>query len=163
MITGPHYETASAASCATDAVPSKLILAQSAAVAQPKKGAKSYDRSFSFGRSCPRVCLYADEGTKSRISGFRHPLQFAPSRTSRARPTPAPPPASKFNRAERAIPNEYIVFLNDDTPTANVNTIINSLASAHGGLIKHNYSGFLKAFSVQMPVFNYIFDERVVA
>src|SRR5437870_7488910 len=29
---------------------------------------KSYDRSSSFGRSCPRVYLYADEGTKSRIS-----------------------------------------------------------------------------------------------
>ncbi|PYS56861.1 MAG: hypothetical protein DMF74_27540 [Acidobacteria bacterium] len=80
-----------------------------------------------------------------------YPIEFAPSRTSRPRPTPAPPPTTKFNRAERAIPNEYIVFLNDDTPNANVNTIINSLANAHGGLIKHNYSGFLKAFSVQMP------------
>src|SRR5437870_8007907 len=29
---------------------------------------KSYDRSSSFGRSCPRVYLYADEGTKSSIS-----------------------------------------------------------------------------------------------
>jgi hypothetical protein len=80
-----------------------------------------------------------------------YPTQFAPSRTSRPRPTPAPPPTTKFNRAEKAIPNEYIVFLNDDTPNANVNTIINSLANAHGGLIKDNYSGFLKAFSVQMP------------
>src|SRR5205807_1299978 len=30
--------------------------------------AKSYVLSCGFGRSCPRVYLYADEGTKSRVS-----------------------------------------------------------------------------------------------
>src|SRR2546425_5839844 len=48
------------------------ILAQGAAVAQAKKRsycyAKSYVLSCSFGRSRPRFYLYADEGTKSRIS-----------------------------------------------------------------------------------------------
>src|SRR5207249_9584883 len=73
-----------------------------------------------------------------------YPIEFAPSRTSRPRPTPAPPPTTKFNRAERAIPNEYIVFLNDDTPNANVNTIINSLANAHGGLDQTQLQRFSK-------------------
>src|SRR5205085_11129505 len=47
------------------------ILTQVAAVAQAKNGAtvmQSYVLSCSFGRSCSRVYLYADEGTKSRIS-----------------------------------------------------------------------------------------------
>src|SRR5437016_13135937 len=55
------------------------ILAQGAAVAQPKIRsyyyAKSYVLSCSLGRSCPRVYLYADEGTKSRIPISRLPRQ----------------------------------------------------------------------------------------
>ena len=55
------------------------------------------------------------------FSGY--PSQFAPSRTSRPRPTPPPEPTTKFIRVDQAIPNEYIVVFNDDTPAANVVTI----------------------------------------
>src|SRR5260370_37068995 len=49
-----------------------------------------------------------------------YPPEFAPSRTSRPRPTPPPLPTTKFNRVERPIPNEYLILLNDDTPSSNV-------------------------------------------
>jgi len=58
---------------------------------------------------------------------------------------------NKFNRAERAVPNEYIVALNDDTTKANAPSIINTLANAYGGTIKHNWGDTLKGFSVRMP------------
>jgi len=58
---------------------------------------------------------------------------------------------NKFNRAARAVPNEYIVALNDDTTKANAPSIINTLANAYGGTIKHNWGDTLKGFSVRMP------------
>src|SRR6266496_5507186 len=78
------------------------------------------------------------------------PPQFAPSRTSRPRPTPGPLPA-KFNRVERPLPNNYIVVLNDDTAASSVGSIAANLANAHGGITEHVWRTALKGFSIRMP------------
>src|SRR3989442_13842444 len=68
-----------------------------------------------------------------------YPTQFAASRTSRPRPDSGPRSPAKFNRVARPIPNEYIVVLNDDTPSASVTATINALAEAHAAVTKHNF------------------------
>jgi len=129
------------------------ILAQSAAVAQIKKGA-TVMRRVTIGLVVLGVLALAFISMPMRAQNQTYPFpgyppEFAPSRTSRPRP-PAPPNTmpNKFNRAERAVPNEYIVALNDDTTKANAPSIINTLANAYGGTIKHNWGDTLKGFSV---------------
>jgi hypothetical protein len=43
-----------------------------------------------------------------------YPPEFAPSRTSRALPTPDLTPPPKFKKFEHSVPNQYVVVLNDD-------------------------------------------------
>src|SRR5437870_9316424 len=134
------------------------ILAQSAAVAQTKKKRRAIAmRKVTIGLVVLGVLALAFISMPMRAQNQGSPFpgyppEMAPSRTSRPRP-PAPPNTlpNKFNRAARAVPNEYIVALNDDTPNANVPSIINGLAKAHAVVIKHNWGDTLKGFSVRMP------------
>src|SRR5712664_1880602 len=69
--------------------------------------------------------------------------EFSPLRTSRQQPTERSlTQQTKFIKAQTAIPNKYIVVLNDDvvsiraslaTRRAKVSSIANALARAHGG------------------------------
>jgi subtilisin family serine protease len=57
----------------------------------------------------------------------------------------------KLRKVNKAIPNQYVVVLRDDTPKAGVAALANKLAHAHGGNLRHVYQHALKGFSVQMP------------
>jgi hypothetical protein len=87
--------------------------------------------------------------------------EFSPLRTSRQRPTEQSlTPQSKFIKAQTAIPNKYIVVLNDNvvsirpslaTRRAKVSSIANALARAHGGRVGFIYETALMGFSVDLP------------
>ena len=90
-----------------------------------------------------------------------YPPEFSPLRTSRSRPTERSlTPQTKFVRVQNAMPNEYIVVLNDivvsdkaslATRRAKVTSIANALALAKGGHIGFIYATALKGFSVNLP------------
>src|SRR6266404_1090354 len=87
--------------------------------------------------------------------------EFSPLRTSRQRPTERSlTPQTKFIKAQTAIPNKYIVVLNDNvvsiraslaTRRAKVSSIANALARAHGGHVGFIYETALMGFSVDLP------------
>src|SRR5688572_17318195 len=58
----------------------------------------------------------------------------------------------KFIHARQAVPNEYIVVLNDSQglSAASVSVAANDLAAAHGGRVQRTFSHALKGFSVRM-------------
>ncbi|HXG05824.1 MAG TPA: S8 family serine peptidase, partial [Nitrososphaera sp.] len=60
-------------------------------------------------------------------------------------------PSGKFRRVPRAIPNQYVVVLKENTARSNVASIADELASVHGGVRNHIYRYALKGFSVQLP------------
>ncbi|HEV2863842.1 MAG TPA: S8 family serine peptidase [Pyrinomonadaceae bacterium] len=63
---------------------------------------------------------------------------------------PAEPPG-KFRRAARAaIPGQYVVVLNDDTPGPRVPAIAARMAGEHGGRIRFVYEHALKGFSAHL-------------
>lgn len=89
-----------------------------------------------------------------------YPPEFSPLLTSRARPQQASlEPQAKFRKAERAIPNKYIVVLNDNvvsgsttrTRRAQVNDIAKDIVELHGGKVDFIYETALKGFSVELP------------
>ena len=55
----------------------------------------------------------------------------------------------KLFRVDNAIPNKYIVVLNDDT-TGDISTIAQNLASEYGGTVGLVYQHALKGFSIEM-------------
>jgi hypothetical protein len=57
----------------------------------------------------------------------------------------------KFRKAERAIPDQYIVVLKDDAAARGVGPLAAELARAHGGAAQHVYDHALKGFSVRLP------------
>lgn len=57
----------------------------------------------------------------------------------------------KFRKVQKAIPNQYIVVLRDDTPKANVAALANNLAHGYGGNLQHVYQHAIKGFSLQIP------------
>ncbi|HEX8686504.1 MAG TPA: S8 family serine peptidase, partial [Pyrinomonadaceae bacterium] len=59
-------------------------------------------------------------------------------------------PAGKFRKASRAIPGQYIVVFNDDTPGAQVPALAARLAGAHGGQIRFLYRHALRGFSARL-------------
>src|SRR6266404_3972139 len=87
--------------------------------------------------------------------------EFSPLRTSPQRPTQRSlTPQTKFIKAQTAIPNKYIVVLNDNvvsiraslaTRRAKVSSIANALARAHGGHVGFIYETALMGFSVDLP------------
>jgi len=69
-------------------------------------------------------------------------------------------PSTKFVKYEKAIPNQYIVILNDDAVSskaslskrrAGVAAIANSQALAHLGKVGHIYETALKGYSIELP------------
>jgi subtilisin family serine protease len=90
-----------------------------------------------------------------------YPPEFSPLRTWRpAKTQPSLTPQTKFVKAERAIPNHYIVVLNDDVVPDDsprevrkerIAAIANSHARAHLGTIGFIYETALKGYSIELP------------
>jgi subtilisin family serine protease len=68
--------------------------------------------------------------------------------------------AAKFNKVANAIPNKYIVVLNDDVVSGNatanarrseVTAIADNLAQQHGGRVGFIYESALLGFSIELP------------
>jgi subtilisin family serine protease len=57
---------------------------------------------------------------------------------------------SKLRKVEKSLPNQYIVVLKDDIKPAVINSLAASLATAHGGVLKHIYKHALKGFSITL-------------
>ena len=88
-----------------------------------------------------------------------YPPEFAPSRTSRPVPTPFPRSASKFHKVDRAVPNQYIVVLNDDAVPqgstgaerrASVTEIAKRMLP-RSAEIQSVYGSALRGFCVKLP------------
>ncbi len=87
--------------------------------------------------------------------------EFSPLRTSRPRPEQRSLiPPTKFVKVQNAIPNRYIVVLNDDVvPSdaplevrrARITAIANSHAQAHLGRVGFVYETALKGYSIELP------------
>jgi len=80
----------------------------------------------------------------------------------------------KFLRSASAVPNRYIVVLNDDALVPDVSSIASSLANAHQGSIEHTYSHAIKGFATRMseaeamalsqnPLVKYVEEEGVMS
>src|SRR5437660_8516133 len=92
---------------------------------------------------------------------YPYPPEFSPLQTFRTPPAQRPlVPATKFVKVGKAIPNKYIVVLNDDVVSSNapvnvrraqISAIANSLAQVHGGKRGFVYETALKGFSVELP------------
>jgi subtilisin family serine protease len=57
----------------------------------------------------------------------------------------------KLRKVERAIPNQYIVVLNEEAVVGNVPSIAAEVAYAHGGAIRFIYEHALQGFSIELP------------
>jgi len=87
--------------------------------------------------------------------------EFSPLQTSRPLPTQRPlTPLTKFVKVEDAIPNRYIVVLNDDVVRsdaplkvrrAEITAIANSHAQAYLGRVGFVYESALKGYSIELP------------
>ena len=90
-----------------------------------------------------------------------YPPEFSPLVASRPRPKEVSlVPPTKFVKVENAIPNRYIVVLNDDIVASDapldvrravITAIANCLAEAHLGTVGFVYETALKGFSVEIP------------
>lgn len=90
-----------------------------------------------------------------------YPPEFSPLRASRPRKQQRSLiPSTKFVKVQNAIPNRYIVVLNDgvvsdqapvDVRRAQITAIANSHAQAHGGKARFVYETALKGFSIELP------------
>src|SRR5437016_6600879 len=89
-----------------------------------------------------------------------YPPQFAPSRTSRPRPPTSPlAPPAKFNKLENAVPNQYIVVLNDDAVSTSGTAVqrrariadLAKLMLPIGAEIQSVYGTVLRGFCVKLP------------
>jgi len=90
-----------------------------------------------------------------------YPAEFSPAATARQRRPGRPlTPSKKFIKSDKAIPNHYIVVLNDDVADdkeprearhAKVQAKANEHARAHGGKIGFIYETALKGYSIELP------------
>jgi subtilisin family serine protease len=90
-----------------------------------------------------------------------YPPEFSPLRTSRpAKAQRSLVPRTKFVKVKNAIPNRYIVVLNDDAVAINahlearraaVTAIANRHALAHLGNVGYIYETALKGYSIELP------------
>lgn len=97
------------------------------------------------------------------IEGDRiiYPPEFSPLVASRPRPVQRSlVPPTKFVKVQNAIPNRYIVVLNDDVVSgdapldvrrAQVTAIANAHAQAHRGTVGYVYETALKGYSIELP------------
>lgn len=56
----------------------------------------------------------------------------------------------KLLKVQKAIPDQYIVVLRNDTQKADVANLANKLVHTHGGRLRHVYEHALKGFAVQL-------------
>jgi hypothetical protein len=87
--------------------------------------------------------------------------EFSPLQTSRQQPAQRSlTPPTKFVKGRNAIPNQYVVVLNDDVVSdqspaaarrAAVAAIANTLARIHAGKVGFVYETALKGFSIELP------------
>jgi hypothetical protein len=90
-----------------------------------------------------------------------YPPEFSPLRTSRpAKPQESQARQTKFIKHKNAIPNSYIVVLNDDVVAGNstlevrraaVTAIAASHAKAYRGKVGYIYETALKGYSIELP------------
>jgi hypothetical protein len=90
-----------------------------------------------------------------------YPPEFSPLRTSRPRPEQGSlVPPTKFVKVQNAIPNRYIVVLNDDVVRgdaslavrrARITAIAQNQAQAHLGRVGFVYETALKGYSIELP------------
>lgn len=97
-------------------------------------------------------------GQSTVADGTNYPPEFSPLRTSRPGPAELTPQTG-FVRVQNAVPNKYIVVLNDDvvsdksslaTRRAKVTAIAYSLAQLHAGKVGFVYETALKGFSIEL-------------
>lgn len=83
-----------------------------------------------------------------------------PISSSGQRATSQPSTQAKFRKSARAIPNKYIVVLNEDVVSRNataavrrthVSTIADSFGQRHGGKVEFIYETALVGFSIELP------------
>ena len=89
-----------------------------------------------------------------------YPSEFSPLRTSRPRPQqPSLVPPTKFVEVQDAIPNRYIVVLNDDVVSSDapleirrtqITAIATSHAQDHLGRVGSIYETALKGYSIEL-------------
>ena len=87
--------------------------------------------------------------------------EFSPLQTSPQRPTQRSlTPPTKFVKGQNAIPNKYVVVLNDDVVSdqspatarrARVAAVADTLARVHAGKVGFVYETALKGFSIELP------------
>jgi Subtilisin-like serine proteases len=122
------------------------------------KSLKSYFLALSIFAFvlAPMLAIGQSNADESRA----YPQEFSPLLTSRTRPLQETlEPQAKFRKAERAIPNKYIVVLNDDVVAdsssrmrrAKVNEIAKNFARLYAGKVDFIYETALKGFSVELP------------
>ena len=90
-----------------------------------------------------------------------YPPEFSPLVASRPRPVERSlVPPTKFVKVQNAIPNRYIVVLNDDVVSSDaplnvrreqVTAIANAHAQAHFGKVGFIYETALKGYSIELP------------
>src|ERR1044072_1805400 len=104
---------------------------------------------------------FSHSGWSTAAQETSYPPEFSPIRSSRPAPEQrALAPSTKFVRNPNAVPNRYIVVLNDDvvadraalgTRRARVAAIAENLARARGGKVGFIYETALKGVSVELP------------
>jgi len=101
--------------------------------------------------------------TTGQSTGDRiiYPPEFSPLVTSRPPPEQRSlVPPTKFVKVQNAIPNRYIVVLNDDVVASDaplavrreqITAIANSHAQTHLGIVGYIYETALKGYSIELP------------
>jgi len=107
------------------------------------------------------VAMSVPTSTIGQSTAGNYPPEFSPLRTSRPSPTERSlTPQTKFIKVQNAVPNKYIVVLNDDvvldqSPVAarraKVASIANTIARVHAGKVGFVYETALKGFSIELP------------
>ncbi len=107
-----------------------------------------------------RVRPHVNDSQSTIGNRIIYPPEFSPLIASRPRPTQRSlVPPTKFVKVQNAIPNKYIVVLNDDvvsrqaaleTRRAQVSAVASSLAQLHGGRVGFLYETALTGFSIEL-------------
>ncbi len=93
----------------------------------------------------------------SIVASLLFPISISGQRTTLPSPSST---QAKFRKSSKAIPNKYIVVLNDDVVSrtaavaarrAQINTIADTFARPHGGRVEFTYETALVGFSMELP------------
>lgn len=107
------------------------------------------------------LSIKPNTGHSQRSQIPEYPPEFSPLNTSRSAKQQRPViPSTKFVKAEKPIPNRYIVILDDDVVgnddlrearLERVSEIANSHALAHLGRVDQVYETALKGYAIELP------------